>query len=336
MNPICFYHKSDLDGVCSAAIVKHFVPDCELYGMEYGDEFPWHLVGCSAPERDGKPLGDWKSLEPRQVFMVDFSLKPDEMKRLSEISDLCWCDHHKSAIEGFGKWPYGLQDTGHAACELTWAWFSRKETGTEADGWGLMTFDFASIPEAVSLLGRYDAWKKDDPEWESKILPFQYGCRAIEGIYDPTDGHWTDLLLTGQNDKSMELSTLIKIRGVGLGILKYLAIERTEQAKRGAFEAVIFPPGVSKPTEDPSYTLGFSAICMNTSSIGSASFDSVWDPEKHDVMVMFVQLKSGKWRHGIYSTKPDVDCSVIAKAFGGGGHKGAAGCETEAPIVRPV
>lgn len=33
MNPICFYHKADLDGVCSAAIVKHFVPECE--------QLPW-------------------------------------------------------------------------------------------------------------------------------------------------------------------------------------------------------------------------------------------------------------------------------------------------------
>ena len=37
MKPICFYHKADLDGVCSGAIVKHFVPDCELYGFDYGE-----------------------------------------------------------------------------------------------------------------------------------------------------------------------------------------------------------------------------------------------------------------------------------------------------------
>ena len=48
MNPICFYHKSDLDGVCSAAIVKRFVPDCELYGVDYGEEFPWELAAYKA------------------------------------------------------------------------------------------------------------------------------------------------------------------------------------------------------------------------------------------------------------------------------------------------
>lgn len=37
MKPICFYHKADLDGVCSGDIVKHFVPDVERYGFDYGE-----------------------------------------------------------------------------------------------------------------------------------------------------------------------------------------------------------------------------------------------------------------------------------------------------------
>ena len=34
MRPICFYHSADLDGVCSGALVKHFVPDVELVGCD--------------------------------------------------------------------------------------------------------------------------------------------------------------------------------------------------------------------------------------------------------------------------------------------------------------
>lgn len=32
-----------------------------------------------------------------------------------------------------------------------------------------------------------------------------------------------------------------------------------------------------------------------------------------------------KWVFSIYSTHPEIDCSVLAKKYGGGGHKGAAG-----------
>ena len=91
---ICFFHRADFDGVCSAAIVKKFVPDCELYGIDYGDEFPWDkvsmcqvaMVGAAEPEK-------------RQVYMVDFSLKPDDMKRLAACCDLVWIDHHKVCVD---------------------------------------------------------------------------------------------------------------------------------------------------------------------------------------------------------------------------------------------
>jgi len=103
MKPLCFYHKSDLDGVCSAAIVKHFVPDCELFGMEYGDEFPWHLVQpsgivCHGSDPSGMPDSvEWKNR--RTVYLVDFSLKPEDMKRLAEVSNLIWIDHHQICVD---------------------------------------------------------------------------------------------------------------------------------------------------------------------------------------------------------------------------------------------
>ena len=38
----CIYHKSDLDGQCAAAIVRHKIgPGCWLMGMEYGEAVPW-------------------------------------------------------------------------------------------------------------------------------------------------------------------------------------------------------------------------------------------------------------------------------------------------------
>jgi nanoRNase/pAp phosphatase (c-di-AMP/oligoRNAs hydrolase) len=36
----------------------------------------------------------------------------------------------------------------------------------------------------------------------------------------------------------------------------------------------------------------------------------------------------------LYSTKPEIDCGEIARTFGGGGHKGAAGFQcTELPFA---
>jgi oligoribonuclease NrnB/cAMP/cGMP phosphodiesterase (DHH superfamily) len=144
----CFYHSADLDGHCSGAIVKMKYPDCELIGINYGDEFPWD------------------SIEPGEVvYMVDFSLQPDtaeQMRKLAGLADLNWIDHHKTAI-GLESIDHikGLRKNGEAGCELTWQY----------------CFPDEKMPYSVKLLGRYDVWDHDSDE---HILPFQYGMRLSE------------------------------------------------------------------------------------------------------------------------------------------------------------
>ena len=117
---ICFYHNADLDGKCSAAIVRKTYPNCRLYGINYGDRFPWSEI----PENDN-------------VFMVDYSLQPfDEMVRLSQKFNLTWIDHHKSAISDSQSSKYSkfnantVLDSNKAACQLTWEYlYPNKTTG---------------------------------------------------------------------------------------------------------------------------------------------------------------------------------------------------------------
>ena len=51
--------------------------------------------------------------------------------------------------------------------------------------------------------------------------------------------------------------------------------------------------------------------------------------KKHDIMLPFASHKNGKWKLSLYSTKKKINCGEIAKLFGGGGHKGAAGFISE-------
>lgn len=141
----CFYHKADLDGQCSGAIVKLKYPECEMFGIDYGDDFPWDKI---QPDET--------------VYMVDFSLQPfDQMVKLNVLANLIWIDHHKTAIEEWEKSDSseikGLQFEGEAGCELTWEYLHPHK----------------KMPKAVELLGRYDVWDHRDPE----VLPFQYGMR---------------------------------------------------------------------------------------------------------------------------------------------------------------
>ena len=110
----CFYHSADLDGHCSGALIKMAYPDCDLIGINYGDEFPWLAVNSQD-----------------QVFMVDFALQPFElMQVLAQRCDLTWIDHHKSAIEEardlpFFKFERHRLEIGKGACQLVWEYLDK-------------------------------------------------------------------------------------------------------------------------------------------------------------------------------------------------------------------
>lgn len=338
MNPICFYHKSDLDGVCSAAIVKRFVPDCEFYGIDYGDEFPWDRVMPTVGKRNPAEVGGY----PRKVYVVDFSLSPDDMERLAEASNLVWIDHHKTAIESCeGIKIRGIRDVSLAACELCWTWFDQHNGAVDNELLHECAVAFSNRrPKAVRLLGTYDSWRKDDPEWDSKVMPFQYATRAMKGAYDPASKNWAMLLetsYTGSVHEYDEAPWLDHAVERGQAILSFQKQQAAQIAKSGAFEHTLVVPGlrtehalctgIVPPMKyaTETYAQPFRCLCLNTPVFNSQSFEAVYDPEKHDVMVPFAKMANGKWKVSLYSTKPEIDCGAIAKTFGGGGHHGAAG-----------
>ncbi len=151
----CFYHRLDLDGHCSGAIVKMKYPECEMIGVDYHDELPVFGYGYN-----------------EEIYLVDFSFKPDVMKELSDRHILHWIDHHKGPINdaresGFLASGGQSLETGKAGCELTWEYL----------------FPELATPVAVRLLGRYDVWDHK----EDAVLPFQYGMRELEYTLPDSD-----------------------------------------------------------------------------------------------------------------------------------------------------
>jgi oligoribonuclease NrnB/cAMP/cGMP phosphodiesterase (DHH superfamily) len=171
MSNLCIYHSSDLDGHCSGAIVyRHFEYECLLTGMDYQDDFPWHMID-----------------EETILIMVDFSRPREEMlKILSIVKEFHWIDHHKTSLEEMeGVKIDGLREVGQAGCELTWKYFH----------------DNKPVPAAVRLLGRYDVW---DLDYSTMVLPFQYGMRLNRSTL-PFMAFWDDLLEM-EDSKWIEIS----------------------------------------------------------------------------------------------------------------------------------
>ena len=63
--------------------------------------------------------------------------------------------------------------------------------------------------------------------------------------------------------------------------------------------------------------------------INRHGFDQINDPDKHDIMICYVQSSDGNWIVSLYTEKEHIDVEKICAKYGGGGHKGAAGFRPE-------
>lgn len=192
MTTYCFYHKVDLDGQASAAIVKKFVPDVVLMPFNYNEQFPWEDI-----KHDDT------------VYFVDLALQPysDMVKLCDHVDEKLYVfDHHKTFLESEAyrtlkeRIPDNIHcDTYVAGCELTWEALSLR-----------------SIPLPIRLLGQYDSWRDTkekqchgDYDWDKEVMPFQFGMRLDEFDFDK----FIDVL----DDQSFVQRTIV----TGRTILKY-------------------------------------------------------------------------------------------------------------------
>jgi oligoribonuclease NrnB/cAMP/cGMP phosphodiesterase (DHH superfamily) len=280
----CFYHN-DLDGQCAAFCVRKYNIDTvesDFIEMNYGKPFPFELV-----------------VSEEQVFIVDYSISPEEMDRLLEITDnVIWIDHHQTAIEnysGYDKRIKGLICNGISGCELTYLYLShfkhcqfKESLDKLRDG----------IPSFIRYIGDRDTW-----QWEygEKTRKF---CAGM-GLYDcsPFSDIWNKL----------EYGACERIMNQGETVLKFYEQSNREYANAFAYR-----------TEFE----GYPAIACNIGKSSSELFDSVKD--KPELLIMFVF--DGDIFH-VSLRSESIDVAEIAKKYGGGGHKnpvgvgGAAGFE---------
>jgi oligoribonuclease NrnB/cAMP/cGMP phosphodiesterase (DHH superfamily) len=150
-------------------------------------------------------------------------------------------------------------------------------------------------PVVVTLLGDYDIWAFNYGE-NTKHL--QSGIR----LYDtrPESESWEDWL-------DIDYFPHVEI-DAGVIATKY----RDNGYK-----------GLVKGFSYYAYFEGWKAICCNAGSVSSQLFDSVPE-ENYDIMLTYIH-NGFNYSVSIYTKNSKIDVSEIAKKYGGGGHKGAAG-----------
>ena len=322
----CVFHEVDLDGWMSAAIVKHwFQKTRENYvkskvfkevDVDFG---ALDFIGYNY----GQPIPDLSKYD--KVIVCDISLPIEEMENLRQkLQDrFIWLDHHISAIktadERTNNHYNGIRDIKFAACELTWKYF----------------FPDFEMPEIVRLLGRYDCFGHKNTNEEQKVLEFQYGARTIISNYKEAYKQLQNCIIEQQNKKQDFAPCEFRIWENGKSIYKFLCADVKQSYKNG-FEIELYKPiekigdVIHDEENKTSIQVGiidlkpYKFICINKERFNPINFGIDYHSEGYDGTACF-HYANGKYNFSLYNDNGLVDCSIIAKSFGGGGHKGAAG-----------
>lgn len=287
------YHKSDLDGVVSAAIATMY-ENSKNKDVIY---IPYSY------EDDVKKVID-KVDECGVVYVLDVSFGADSKtifkKWLDEGKSLMWIDHHKGIIEDSKTWGFtvpGLRRVGTGACALA------------------SDLLMGKVPAIVRCLSDYDVWNKESGLGWDTVVAVQYALRskirlnvliALSYLYD----HFKE----DMKDNEIDL-IFYDLAKEGRAIINYMAGKNEDEVSRYSFEA---------------YVDEVKVVAMNTAEFSSKVFDSLtrdWlDGRKIKALMPFCIMPGGKVRFSLYECVEDsVDCCEVSKRFGGGGHAGAAG-----------
>ena len=294
----CFYHN-DADGKCAGfwvahtAVMENIETPTEFIEMSYEKPFPMDTI---------KPN--------ERIYIVDYSISPDEMRKLLQITtDVTWIDHHKTAIEKYDGFEYdirGLRYDGIAACMLTYCYLHHM---TYCGVGNINPFDISMTKDApvfTKLIADWDVWKFDYGDDTRKFITafnsydFRPDSKEWERFFvdGKVIGPVVGWLYNGEGEDEMTVE--------GAAMIKYRDGWAKSYLERFGFE-----------TEFE----GLKCFAVNLSNCNSEYFKSL--PEgKYDAFMPFA-FNGEKWTVSMYSTTHDI--SGICKKHGGGGHAKAAG-----------
>ena len=159
-------------------------------------------------------------------------------------------------------------------------------------------FSLKKVPEFVRLIGMFDIFSHKGTSEEKKVEYFQYGARSI--IFD-IDKTYSELVDNIYCDDTIPMFT-----NIGKHVYEYLKNDMERSYKNG------FPIKLAS----------YNFICVNKPGFHPKAFNIDFHKDGYDGAAGYY-FDGSKYDFVIYSDT--IDCSVIAKSFGGGGHIRASG-----------
>lgn len=326
---LIIYHKEDNDGACSAGIIKAFL---EKYSEVYSEVSHIHMMGVTYPDlsniwsANGRPdMKEWQELYDT-VFMVDISFN-DPMAMESMYNhwgdSFIWCDHHKPAIDISKEYDYGgtsgIRRTDQSALMNVWDFMVEMYNPFTIDRNGFHK-KLKVSPEMI-MLSDYDSWawsRKDaykDPKVKENMFNINTGMMDISDLNPEWFAEWIWYWLGGKYTKYSKFVTDAQVQGERIRALDSKRIRKAIE-EHGDMNWVL---------------AGSKKCCMvfTTEHMNSQAFDNISDSEIRNRATLKYNASNDCWTMSLYNLNNDdeFDCGVYLKEhYGGGGHKGAAGC----------
>jgi hypothetical protein len=257
---------------------------------------------------DAELIG-WEYGDPEPVVPPDTNLYILDLSvpGLMSHPKLIWIDHHKSAIEKCPTAIPGYRIDGVAACRLAWQWFKHvvPETGKANPFWQRPTKEMfvarqLEEPLAVRLAGEYDIWDhRGDGD-----LELQFGLDANQNL---------DLQELLTQDGMVAGDTIVgSLIDEGSSAMRCYSKRDGDIMRVRSFQ-VAFD--------------GIQFLALNTARCNSDTFAALDVPTTGHAALLAFFWNGREWNVSLYHAahRKDIDLSLIAVKYGGGGHRGACG-----------
>jgi oligoribonuclease NrnB/cAMP/cGMP phosphodiesterase (DHH superfamily) len=310
MKPLVIYHADCTDGFAAAFAAW----------LKLGDEAEYLPMQYNAINSPIKAFNTFGDISEREVYILDFSFPREVTNGLfSNAKRVVWLDHHKSAFEMWcGEYVKGMRhvpidneigpnhvvlDDNKSGALLAWEYF---HPGTE-------------VPMLIRHID-------DRDRWQFKLEGSKELHAALASLKPWSFEDWRGIFLCGLFEKEtwrvpeeiyMEGAAILRAQDAHIkSMLKQARKCRIGKELRVVDEMRLFGLGAE-----------LNGLALNTPMHMSEVGHELANQSSTYGLVWYVGA-DGRCKCSLRSNG-DYDVSALARAFGGGGHRNAAGFETD-------
>ena len=284
---IIFSHNNCQDGWVAAFVAKLRYPEAEIVLLNHGNEQDLEQV--------------FSKSKNKHVLMLDYSLRTRELNdRLnSTAASLLILDHHKTAKQILEDTEYAVFDINRSGAGLAWDYLF----GKDSEFYKLSVYNpagFRPRPWWVNYTEDQDLWKHELPDSQSINAFLMIQPRTIEAWKQIEENSFGDLFEY--------------IIDIGSGVRSYIEYYTRSVIPEARYGTWYF--------RDAEYRVAVVNIpYVGVSEVGNQLVQDC------DVAVCWFERADNKIQFSLRSNRKtsNIDVSVIAKHYGGGGHQNAAG-----------